>query len=100
MLTFTRPVTLGAVGRPPSSIQGRALSVNFRHFEGAYHGEPDVASGKIVLRWIGSIIPDVSLPPLIGEVVMRMRIEDQFIGLVREIERREAVRRAKEPVRK
>ena len=100
LFTFPIDVTLEAVERPPSSIHVRALSGNFRHFEGAYHVEPDAASGKIVLRWIGSIIPDVSLPPLIGEVVMRMRIEDQFIGMVREIERRESVRRAKEPGRK
>jgi len=31
---------------------------------------------------------------------MRMRIEDQFTGMVREIERRESVRRAMEPGQK
>ena len=62
--------------------------------------DPEPKGGKIVLSWVGAIIPDVSLPPLIGEVVMRMRIEDQFTGMVREIERRESVRRAKEPGQK
>lgn len=97
MFTFPIDVTLESVERPPSSIAVRALSGSLRHFEGGYRVEPQPNSGKIVLRWVGSIIPEVSLPPLIGEVVMRMRIEDQFTGMVREIERREAVRRTKEP---
>ena len=100
MFTFPIDVTLEAVERPPSSIQVRAIAGNLRHFEGGYKVEPQPNGGKIVLRWAGTIIPDVSLPPLIGEVVMRMRIEDQFIGMVREIERRESVRRAKEPAGK
>jgi len=43
-----------------------------------------------VLRWRGLIQPELSLPPLFGEIVMRKRIEDQFAGMVREIERRHA----------
>lgn len=96
MFTFPIDVTLESVERPPSSIQVRALSGNLRHFEGGYLVEPQQGGRKIVLRWVGSIIPEVSLPPLIGEVVMRMRIEDQFTGMVREIERREALRRVRE----
>jgi len=94
VFTFPIDVTLEAVERPPSSIQVRAIAGNLRYFEGGYKVEPDPAGTGMVLRWEGSIIPDVSLPPLIGEVVMRMRIEDQFNGMVREIERREFVRRA------
>lgn len=100
MFTFPIDATLEAVERPPFSIQVRALSGNLRHFEGGYQVEPEPNGGKIVLRWVGTIIPEVSLPPLIGEVIMRMRIEDQFIGMVREIERREALRRAKESTQK
>jgi ribosome-associated toxin RatA of RatAB toxin-antitoxin module len=96
MFTFPIDVTLEAVEHPPSSIKVRALSGNLRHFEGGYQVEPVPGSNRIGLRWVGTIIPDVSLPPLIGEVVMRMRIEDQFVGMVREIERRESVRRAQE----
>ena len=94
VFTFPIDVTLEALERPPSSIQVRAISGNLRHFEGGYRVEPDPAGTGMALRWEGSIIPDVSLPPLIGEVVMRMRIEDQFTGMVREIERRELARRA------
>ena len=50
-----------AVERPPSSIQVRALSGNLRHFEGGYKVEPQANGGRIVLRWVGSIIPDMPL---------------------------------------
>jgi len=97
MFTFPIDVTLEALEKPPHSIQVRAISGNLRHFEGGYTVQPDPAGTGMVLRWEGTIIPDVSLPPLIGEVVMRMRIEDQFTGMVREIERRETARRSKDP---
>ena len=100
MFSFPIDVTLEALERPPFSIQVRALSGNLRHFEGGYMVDPDPAGPGMVLRWEGTIIPDISLPPLIGEVVMRMRIEDQFTGMVREIERREFVRRANGAVSK
>jgi ribosome-associated toxin RatA of RatAB toxin-antitoxin module len=96
IFTFPIDVTLEAVEKPPSSIQVRAIAGNLRHFVGGYKVEPDTSGAGMVLRWEGTIIPDVSLPPLIGEVVMRMRIEDQFTGMVREIERREQARRGKE----
>ena len=100
MFSFPLDVTLEAVERPPSSIQVRALSGNLRHFDGAYRVEPDPEGPGMVLRWDGTIIPEVSLPPLIGEVVMRMRIEDQFTGMVREIERRAFMRRDREAVQR
>jgi carbon monoxide dehydrogenase subunit G len=95
IFSFPIEVTLESLERPPSSIQVRALAGNFRHFEGAYHVSTEPGGARSVLRWTGSIIPDVAVPPLIGEVVMRIRIEDQFSGMVQEIERRESARRAK-----
>lgn len=95
IFSFPIDVILEALERPPGSIRVRAISGNFRHFEGAYHVAPEAGGTRTMLRWAGSIIPDISLPPLIGEVVMRMRIEDQFVGMVLEIERRESLRRAK-----
>lgn len=96
MFSFPIDVTLQAIERPPASIQVRAIAGNLRYFEGGYFVEPDPAGTGMLLRWEGNIIPDVSLPPLIGEVVMRMSIEDQFTGMVREIERRELARRGTE----
>lgn len=96
MFSFPIDVTLESVERPPASIRVRALSGTLRYLEGGYEVEPDANSAKFVLRWVGTIAPDVSLPPLFGEVVMRMSIQDQFTGMVSEIDRREALRRAKE----
>lgn len=94
MFSFPIDVVLEAVEKPPSSIRVRALSGTLRYLEGGYDVEAEPESGKFILRWVGTIAPDVSLPPLFGEVVMRMSIEDQFTGMVREIDRREALRRA------
>ncbi len=94
VFSFPIDVVLESVEKPPSSIRVRALSGTLRYLEGGYEVEPDQDSGKFILRWSGTIAPDVSLPPLFGEVVMRMSIEDQFTGMVREIDRREALRRA------
>jgi ribosome-associated toxin RatA of RatAB toxin-antitoxin module len=96
MFTFPIDVTLEAKENPPMSIRVRALSGTLRHLEGRYDVEPDPDSAKFILRWTGTIAPDFSLPPLFGEVVMRMSIEDQFTAMVGEIERREALRRAAE----
>ena len=92
-LFFTYPiaVTLLATARRPSAIDVRLLQGNLRRLEGGYRLER-AAAGKIVLRWAGLIEPE-SLPPLLGVLVMRASIEDQFTGMVREIERREALRR-------
>ena len=100
MFTFPIEVTLEALEQPPGSIKVRAVAGNMRHFEGGYEVEMDADSPRVVLRWVGSIIPDVALPPLLGEVVMRMSIEEQFAGMVREIERREAARRSKDAAKK
>jgi ribosome-associated toxin RatA of RatAB toxin-antitoxin module len=93
MFTFPIDVTLEAIESPPMSIRVRALSGTLRHLEGRYDVEPDHDSGKFILRWAGTIAPDFSLPPLFGEVVMRMSVEEQFTAMVGEIERREAMRR-------
>ncbi len=93
--SFPIDVKLEAVENPPSSLRVRALSGTLRYLEGGYQLEGDPAGTRFVLHWEGTIAPDVSLPPLFGEVVMRMSIEDQFTGMVREIERREALRGGK-----
>jgi hypothetical protein len=46
----------------------------------------------VQLRWVGSVAPENGLPPLVGEAMMRRTIRQQFAGMVREIERREAAR--------
>ena len=95
MFSFPIDVTLESVEKPPTSIRVRAISGSFLYLDGAYLVEPDPARAGFVLTWTGTIAPDVSLPPLIGEFVLRISLEDQFSGMVREIERRESVRRVR-----
>jgi hypothetical protein len=54
---------------------------------------------KYVLRWSGLIERPSVLPPLITVPLMRSNIADQFLGMVKEIERREAVQRQKQVAR-
>ena len=95
VFSFPIDVTLEAVENPPTTLRVRSLSGTLRYLDGGYEVEPQSDGPKFVLRWVGTISPDVSLPPLFGEIVMRISIEDQFTGMVREIERREESRRAK-----
>ena len=91
-LAFRHPldVWLLATARPPDAVEVRLLSGNLKRLDGVYRLQP-AGPGHIALRWTGLIEPD-NLPPLLGELVMRATIEVQFTGMVREIERREALR--------
>ncbi len=94
--TFPIEVTVGSASRPPNAIDVRVLKGNLKQLNGGYRIEP-AGEGRILLRWIGLVEPEMLLPPLLGEAVMRSNIEDQFTGMVREIERREALRRGRAP---
>lgn len=85
--SFPIKVTVISTARPPVAIDVRLLKGSLRRLDGGYRLE-QIAPGRIALRWIGLIEPD-ALPPLLGMLVMRATIEDQFTGMVREIERRE-----------
>jgi len=88
-LFFSHPVevTVMATARPPHALDVRLLKGNLKRLDGGYRVE-QALGGKIALRWTGLVEPD-SLPPLLGELVMRASIAAQFAGMVREIERRE-----------
>jgi ribosome-associated toxin RatA of RatAB toxin-antitoxin module len=94
--SFPIEVTVQSTARPPDAIDIRALKGSFRRLDGGYRLK-QLPAGVIELVWIGLLEPDFALPPLLGEVLMRSTIEDQFLGMVREIERREALRRAGAP---
>jgi carbon monoxide dehydrogenase subunit G len=87
-------VTLATVERPPLAIEARMTKGNLKRMEGVYRIEPR-AGGRVSLSWRG-LIEAESMPPLIGELLMRSAIGDQFRGMVREIERRDALRRVRE----
>ena len=90
-LSFPIEVTLASTERPPYALEVSMLKGNLKRLDGAYRIEPKGA-GRIMLTWTG-IVEAMSMPPLLGELVMRSNIEDQFRGMVHEIERREAARR-------
>jgi ribosome-associated toxin RatA of RatAB toxin-antitoxin module len=91
-LFFAYPVNvvLLASARPPDVIEVHLLSGSLKRLDGNYRVE-QASAGRIALRWTGLIEPE-ALPPLLGELVMRATIEAQFTGMVREIERREALK--------
>jgi carbon monoxide dehydrogenase subunit G len=93
-LSFPIEVTLASTERPPHDLAVRMLKGNLKRLEGAYRIEPQ-SGGRILLTWTG-IVEAMSMPPLLGEFVMRSNIDDQFRGMVREIERRAALRRERE----
>jgi carbon monoxide dehydrogenase subunit G len=92
-LFFSIPieVTVSSTERPPHGIEARLVRGNLKRLEGAYRIEPR-PDGRNLLSWRG-VVQVEPMPPLFGEMLLRASIEDQFRGMVREIERREARRR-------
>lgn len=77
---------------PPSAITIRVLSGNLRRLTGGYTlaavpGQPH----QFVLSWNGLIEPEIALPDFIAVPVLKSNIEDQFLAMVREIERKAAL---------
>lgn len=95
-LFFSYPieVTVASTERPPHLIEASLLKGTLKRMDGAYRIAPQ-AGGRSLLSWAG-IVQAESMPPLIGELLMRSIIEDQFRGMVREIERRDRLRRGRE----
>ena len=90
-------VTLSSTERPPHAIDAKLIRGNLKRLEGTYRIEPQ-AGGRMQLSWSG-VIEAESMPPLVGELLLRSSIEDQFRGMVREIQRRDALSRAREPAK-
>ena len=90
LLMFSYPieVTVASVHLPPYEIQIHLLEGNLKQLDGGYQIEPR-PDGSLILHWTGLIEPSLTLPPLIREYLMRATVEEQFLGMVREIERRE-----------
>jgi carbon monoxide dehydrogenase subunit G len=84
-------VTLESTENPPT-IEVRRVSGNLKQLQGRYETEVSADGAQVQLRWVGSVAPENGLPPLVGEAMMRRSIRQQFTGMVREIERREAAR--------
>lgn len=94
-LVFRYPieVTVASVHKPPDVIEIHLLKGNLRKLEGGYRIET-LPDGKLVLHWTGLIAPELALPGFVTTFLMRANVEDQFRGMVQEIERRERLRRS------
>lgn len=93
-LTVPIEVTVESTERPPN-IEVRRIAGTLRHLQGQY--ETEVLPGdppRVQLRWVGRVAPESDLPPLVGEALIRRQLQDQFSGMVQEIERRVRLRRA------
>ena len=90
-LVFSFPINirLEVTESPPDWVASRAVSGNLRRMNGRYDIQPD-ARGRVLLRYSGVIEPDFELPPLIGTAALRSMVEQQFMAMVAEIERRGA----------
>ena len=90
-LVFSFPINvrLEVTEGAPDWVASRAVSGNLRRMNGRYDIQPD-ARGGVLLRYSGVIEPDFELPPLIGTAALRSMVEQQFMAMVAEIERRAA----------
>jgi hypothetical protein len=67
------------------------ISGNLKQLAGRY--DLTVKENGVLVVWQGVIEPDFALPAFLEVPVMRKNIESQFVGMVREIERRAAAAR-------
>jgi hypothetical protein len=97
ILFFSYPieVVVESLEKPPNFIGIRVLKGNLKQLDGGYRiertGDKD---DEAVLHWSGLIEPSLPVPLFITVPLMRANISDQFNGMVKEIERREALRAA------
>jgi len=86
-------VVVESVEYHPRAIEIHVLKGNIKQLDGRYDLEPSAAGpNAYTLRWTGLIQAGVELPSFITIPLMRASIEDQFTGMVNEIERREIER--------
>jgi ribosome-associated toxin RatA of RatAB toxin-antitoxin module len=91
--SYTIDVVVEATEQPPHLIGIRVLRGNLRQLDGSYQlDKVDGSDDEFLLRWDGVIEPAIAVPLAITVPLMRASIAQQFTGMVREIERREALR--------
>jgi hypothetical protein len=83
----TLDVTLAVELEPPSRITFRRIAGNLLQMEGSW-----TVSGSeqgCVVEYRAAMEPDFWLPPLIGPVLLRRKVDEQMAGVLAEIVRRE-----------
>ena len=95
-LVFQQPVQvrLEVHESPPQLIVAHAVGGNLKEMEGRYALER-LPSGAVRLTYSGRLVPGFAVPPVIGTLLVRKLLSEQFTALVHEIVRRDlAARRA------
>jgi ribosome-associated toxin RatA of RatAB toxin-antitoxin module len=91
--SFTIDVVVETTEQPPHLIGIRVLKGNLKQLNGGYRLEKiDGSDDEFLLRWEGVIEPDIAVPQVIAVPLLRASLAEQFTGMVKEIERREALR--------
>ncbi|MGH8632843.1 MAG: SRPBCC family protein [Burkholderiales bacterium] len=87
LLFFSYPMDLrlAVTEYPRERVESRAVAGNFREMQNTYTLE--MRNGRVLLRYLGRMVPDFYVPPLIGTFVIRRSVESTFRALVDEIER-------------
>lgn len=98
LLVFKYPirVVVESAEYPPGLITVNVVRGNLKRLEGRYQIQSGGQAGHYLLRWSGIVEPDTVLPDFITFPLIRSSIEDQFDGMVKEIERRAAAWLARE----
>jgi hypothetical protein len=89
LFRFAIDVVLEIEETPPSRLGFRAIRGNMRRMRGEWRIER--TDTGIRLGYEAEMEPDFWVPPLIGPAVMRRDVASQVAGVVREIERRQAL---------
>ncbi|HEY2255687.1 MAG TPA: cyclase, partial [Variovorax sp.] len=76
---------------PPRRVLAQAVGGNLRVMEGRYTVET-LSTGTVRLSYSGRLAPDFAVPPVIGSMVVRNVLANQFKAMVAEITRRDAVK--------
>lgn len=85
---FPMEVVLAVVEQPRSSITSQVVSGTFKEMTGSY--VLAVQEDGLRFSYTGRLVPNFSLPPLLGTVAVKSAVYKQFKALVQEIQRRAA----------
>jgi ribosome-associated toxin RatA of RatAB toxin-antitoxin module len=87
---FPLEVKLLVTEYPFDRVTSSAIGGNFKNMTGTYQLVLD--GERLRVSYVGRLVPSFRLPPFLGVTAIRIGVEKQFTGLVREIQRREALR--------
>lgn len=89
LFRFPMEVTFVVTEQPRTTITSHVISGTFKEMTGKYL---IVEEGDALrLTYSGRLVPNFSLPPLLGTVAVRSAVQKQFSALVKEIYRRAAL---------